>query len=165
MNVRRDKSCIFNGWNSRPATVVPAGSNRSGDGGNKIVGAFDVQGRLGGSASRQAVTRVNAEQASKRLMRESTQRSFGEDRRRGEERERHTSTVPPGYWRRHACTRRWHETREAPAATARDRQPDSREGQDGPSGVTERFVVAWKPGNSGGAKGPQFKDNARRSEG
>src|ERR1043165_9423933 len=30
----------------------------------------------------------------------------------------------------------------------------------GPCGVTERLVVAMKLGNSGGAKGPQFKDNA-----
>ena len=45
-------------------------------------------------------------------------------------------------------------------------QPDSREGQAGPtSEVAERFVVAMKPGNSGRAKGPQFQDNARSSEG
>src|SRR5690242_1768525 len=30
--------------------------------------------------------------------------------------------------------------------------------------MAERPVVALKPGNSGGAKGPQFKDSARRSE-
>jgi hypothetical protein len=29
--------------------------------------------------------------------------------------------------------------------------------------VTERFVVATKPGNAGGAKEPQFKDNAPRN--
>ena len=47
-----------------------------------------------------------------------------------------------------------------------DLQPDSREGQAGPiTEVAERFVVAWKPGNAGGAKGPQFKDNAGRGEG
>src|SRR3990172_9499404 len=44
--VRREKLCIFSGCNSRPATVVPAGSNRSGDGGNEIVEAFDGKGRL-----------------------------------------------------------------------------------------------------------------------
>jgi hypothetical protein len=44
--VRRAKACIFSGWESRPATVVPAGSSRSGDGGNEIVGAFDATGRL-----------------------------------------------------------------------------------------------------------------------
>ena len=43
---------------------------------------------------------------------------------------------------------------------ARDPEPDAREGQAGPYGVTEGLVVAMNPGNSGGAKGPQFKDNA-----
>lgn len=42
---------------------------------------------------------------------------------------------------------------------ARDPQPDSREGQAGPRGVAERPVVAKRPGNSGGAKGPWFKVN------
>ncbi len=37
------------------------------------------------------------------------------------------------------------------------RQPEPREGQTGPMRVTERPVVAMKPGNAGGAKGPQFK--------
>ena len=35
---------------------------------------------------------------------------------------------------------------------------DSREGQARPCGVAERPVVATKPGNAGGAKGPQFKE-------
>ena len=55
-------------------------------------------------------------------------------------------------------------TREAPAVTARGRQRDSRERQARPGGVAERFVVALKPGNSGGAKEPQFKDNVRSSQ-
>ena len=37
---------------------------------------------------------------------------------------------------------------------ARDRQPDSGDGQAGLHGVAERPVVAEKLGNSGGAKGP-----------
>ena len=40
------------------------------------------------------------------------------------------------------------------AAAACDRQPDSGDGQTGPDRVTDRSVVAMKPGNSGGAKGP-----------
>ena len=56
-------------------------------------------------------------------------------------------------------------TWEAPAVAARDRQRDAREGQARPCGVTERLVVAMKPGNAGGAKGPQFKDNATSSQG
>jgi hypothetical protein len=37
---------------------------------------------------------------------------------------------------------------------ARDRQPDSGDGQAGPGRVADRFVVARKPGNAGRAKGP-----------
>jgi hypothetical protein len=48
---------------------------------------------------------------------------------------------------------------------ARDGQLAAREGQAGFVGVTERFVVAMKPGNAGGAKGPQFKDNATSDAG
>ena len=47
----------------------------------------------------------------------------------------------------------------------RDDQPDAREGQAGRRGDAEGFVVLVKPGNAGGGKGPQFKTNARRSEG
>ena len=43
----------------------------------------------------------------------------------------------------------------------RDDQPDAREGQAGPRGDAERFVVPLKPDNSGGGKGPQFKTNAK----
>jgi hypothetical protein len=48
--------------------------------------------------------------------------------------------------------------------TARDRQLAAREGRAGPCGVAERSVVVSKPGNSGGAKGPQFKVNARSGD-
>src|SRR5512135_3444255 len=44
-------------------------------------------------------------------------------------------------------------------------QPDSREGQAGPPGVADRLVVPRKPGNSGGGKGPEFKEAARRGKG
>ena len=47
---------------------------------------------------------------------------------------------------------------------ASDHQPAAREGQAGPCEVAERPVVPTKPGNSGGGKGPRFKDNARRGE-
>ena len=51
---------------------------------------------LDGSASAQAVTRVNAEQASKRVMRRPTRRNFGEGcQRPGSERREHRS-APPG---------------------------------------------------------------------
>src|SRR3954471_3132779 len=44
-------------------------------------------------------------------------------------------------------------------------QPDSREGQAGPAGVADGFVVPGKPGNSGGGKGPEFKEAGRRGKG
>ena len=59
-------------WKSCPARVVPAGSNRSGGGGDEIVGVFGVEGRFGDLATWQAETRVNAEQASKGKMRKPT---------------------------------------------------------------------------------------------
>jgi hypothetical protein len=40
-------------------------------------------------------------------------------------------------------------------------QPDAREGQAGPPGVSERSIVPRKPVNAGGGKGPQFKVNVR----
>jgi hypothetical protein len=45
------------------------------------------------------------------------------------------------------------------AATGNPRGP-------GPvASVAERLVLARKPGNSGGAKGPQFKDQRRQEDG
>ena len=61
-------------------------------------------------------------------------------------------------------TRKAYATREAPERD-QDDQPDAREGQAGRTGVAERLVVPLKPGNAGGGKGPQFKTDARRSEG
>src|SRR5438094_9664693 len=89
MSVRRAKASFFSGCNSHLATVAPASSNRSGSGGNEAAEASDGKGRTGDPASRQAVTCVNAEQASKHLMREPTQRTFGEGRRR-----RHSGEQP-----------------------------------------------------------------------
>ena len=90
------KLCFFSGSQSRPATIVLAGSNRSGSGGNEIARAFDGKGRFGDSASLWAVTRVNAEQASKRVMWEPTRLSNGEGQCCwGSERYKHP-VVPPG---------------------------------------------------------------------
>src|SRR5262249_9234988 len=98
------------GANPARQLVAPAGSYRSGGGGDEAVEAFETTGRLGGSASRQAATRVNAEQAPK-------QPDVGADpaaiRGRppaletgGDQplKTRHAPGVPPGYGRRHACT-------------------------------------------------------------
>src|SRR6516164_7908272 len=64
-----------------------------------------------------------------------------------------------------ACTQGKRTQHGKPQGVVRDDQPDAREGQAGRPGVTERFAVPRKPGNAGGGKGPQFKTNARRSEG
>ena len=83
------------------------------DGGNDIVRSTPRRAALGGSATMRAATRVNAEQASKRLMRKPTRLSCGEGcQRSGSERREHRP-VPPGYWRRHAWKRGTDRTREA----------------------------------------------------
>ena len=117
--MRRGKARIFSGCKSRPATlVVPAGSNRSGGGGNETAGAFDAKGRSGDSASRQAVTRVNAEQAPKGLMWEPTRRENGEGRRHwwigGDPREATLTSDPTGVVAMACLQRRSDATREAP---------------------------------------------------
>jgi prepilin-type N-terminal cleavage/methylation domain-containing protein len=81
--VRRDKVRISSGCNSHPAnSVAPAGSYRSGGGGNEAAGAFEKTGRSSDSASSQAVTRVNVEQASKDLTWKPTRLYIGEGRSR-----------------------------------------------------------------------------------
>ncbi len=90
--VRRAKALIFSRCNSYPATVAPAGSNRSGSGGDETAEAFDGKGRTGGPASRQAVTEVNAAQASKISMWEPTRQCPGEGRRR---RRQGSNSIPP----------------------------------------------------------------------
>ncbi len=52
----------------------------------------------------------------------------------------------------------------SPSGGRRDFQPDAREGQAGPPGVSERLIVPRKPGNAGGGKGPQFKVGVRSSD-
>ena len=80
---RRAKVWLSSGCKSHPAnSVAPAGSYRSGDGGNEVAEAFEKTGRQSDSASSQAVTRVNVEQASKGLTWEPTRLVIGEGRRR-----------------------------------------------------------------------------------
>jgi hypothetical protein len=72
LGVRREKAALSSGCKSHPATA-PAGSNRSSYGGDEIAEAFGMRvTKYGDSASVQAVTRVNAEQTSKRSMRRPT---------------------------------------------------------------------------------------------
>jgi len=140
---------------------APAGSNRSNCGGNETVEASGAQRvtKYGDVASVQAVTRVNAEQASKRSMRRLTRISDrGKLIRLGMRADGHP-VAAPGYWRWHVhkgkCTQHG-----KPHDVVSDDQPDAREGRSGRPGVTERLVVPLKPGNAGGGKGPQFKTGA-----
>ena len=55
MSVRREKARFLSRCNSYPAKVAPAGSYRSGGGGNETVEAFEKTRRFGGVASKQAV--------------------------------------------------------------------------------------------------------------
>jgi hypothetical protein len=40
--VRRGKAAFFSGCKSHPATIAPAGSNRSSHGGNEVAEAFGI---------------------------------------------------------------------------------------------------------------------------
>ena len=44
MGVRRGKAAFFSGCKSHPATIAPAGSNRSSHGGNEVAEASGVEG-------------------------------------------------------------------------------------------------------------------------
>jgi hypothetical protein len=68
--------------------------------------------------------------------------------------ERTAPSILPGYWRWHADERGPVATRETPAVIRSRDQLATRESQAGPFGVTVRFVVPMKPGNSGGGKEP-----------
>lgn len=172
-SVRREKVVFPSGCKSHPAnSVAPAGSYRSGGRGNKAVGAFETNAPPGGAASRQAVTRVNAEQASKgtdvgadpilargrpsslenretggigRPMSDLTQRSH-----RGIGNGMSTQGKRTQHGKPHLVE-------------ARDLQPDAREGQAGPNGVADRLAVPMTPGNSGRGKGPEFKTSVTKS--
>ncbi len=53
--------------------------------------------------------------------------------------------------------------RETPAGGARNSAVLGKEG--GPGGESDRAIVARKPGNSGGAKGPAFRHASEAEEG
>src|SRR5690348_13147261 len=81
--VRRGKVWLFSGCKSHPAnSVAPAGSYRSGGGGNEAAEASEKTGGSSDPASPQAVTRVTVEQASKDLTWEPTRLYIGEGRSR-----------------------------------------------------------------------------------
>ena len=113
--------------------------------------------------SMQAVTRVNAEQASKRLTQEPTRRDIGRAAADGTVRanEDHQACRGNGDGKQAKLTS---SNTGSPSGDHSRDQPATRERQAGPLGVTERLVVLMKPDNAGGGKGPQLKGNARSDE-
>src|SRR5262249_16038237 len=105
--------------------------------------------RIGDSASVQAVTRVNAEQASKRTMRRPTRQPFrGRLIRLGMNERRSTPSRCAGVVAT-ACTLGKRAQHGRPQGVVSRGQADAREGQAGRFGETERFAVPRKPGNAG----------------
>src|SRR6516225_9247885 len=138
LGVRRDKAALSSGCKSHPATA-PAGSNRSSYGGDEIAEAFGCVSRIGDSASVQAVTRVNAEQASKRTMRRPTRRPFrGRLTRLGYERKSYAQTLRRGSGDS-MYTRKAYATRETP-----------RRGQGRSTGCPRG--TGWAPWGDGGVR-------------
>ena len=158
------KAVSSSGCRSRPAnSVAPAGSYRSGGGGNEAVGAFETHVSLwrcseqaGRNASERRAglekTNVGADLA----QRWGRPPSLG---MRGEAGiGRTTSDQNPAGHRGNDDGMSAHEDAtqhgKPQAARARSPQPITREGWVGPPGMAERLVVPSKPGNSGGGKGP-----------
>ena len=117
----------------------------------------------GGSASTQAATRVNAEQASKSSTRRPTRRNYGEGCQRPETPPKpvanDTKPVASAGVVAAACVPEEHRSNpgspvdDAHASTGNPRGPA------GADRVAERFVVPRKPGNADGGKEPQVERN------
>ena len=107
--------------------------------------------RIGDSASVQAATRVNAEQASKRSMCRPTRLPYRGRLIRLGERAKITPGCCTGVLAA-ACPQGKRTQHGKPHGVVSDDQPDAREGQVGRLGVAERFAVPLKPGNAGGGK-------------
>jgi hypothetical protein len=113
----------------------------------------------------QAVTRVNAEQASKTLTQEPTRHEIGEGRSWWNCYERirfHRSCRGSGDGMQAKGS--IHNT-GSPSGDRSVDQLAARERQAGRYGMAERLAVPMKPGNSGGGKEPQLKADARSDEG
>src|SRR5271169_3738074 len=131
----------------------------------KCLKPSDSGSRIGDRASVQAATRVNAEQASKRSMCRPTRYPFrGRLTRLGGMSEEHTQPLHRGSGGR-ACTQGKRTQHGKPQCVIRMINRTPVRDRAGRTGVAERPAVPMKLGNTGGGKGPQFKTDARRSEG
>ena len=157
-----ERRCFPAGGESRPATVAPAGSNRSGS--RRVTIRTEA---LDGKGPPWAVQRacrlqraVNVEQASKRVMRKPTRRQYGEGCQRPGKRATRAPVGSAGGIDGGMHARGRQQQHGKPCRWRARAKPGAREGQLGPAGWRERPVVAEKPGNAGGAKGPQFGNSA-----
>jgi hypothetical protein len=112
----------------------------------------------------QAVTTVNAIEASKTLMRKPTQRHHGEGRRRLVAKRASNpandkgQAVPPGYRRRHACKEAGMNTGSPCDEDAHDPQPAAREGMSRVAWDGGEVRSTDEAGNDRRGKGPQLKE-------
>ena len=105
----------------------------------------------------QAGTRVNVEQASKRVMREPTRLIYGEGRRPPDPMSDSRLADSAGVVTSACMQEEVVRNTGNPCGGDREPQPGPRERQTGPLRVAERPVVVKRPGNAGGAKGPWFR--------
>jgi len=162
--VRRERRWTTAGKGPPGNWFAPPGSNRSSSGGNEAAEASGVEGHFSDSASRQAVTKVNAEQASKTTTQELTRRKYGEGRSRwgrtSEQSRRSCRGIGDGMYAKGI-----RRNTGSPSGDCNTDQRATRERQAGPYGVAERSVVPAKSGNADGGKGPQLKGNDRSDNG
>lgn len=130
--VRREKLCFVSGCKSHLVTVVQTSSNSSRHEGNEVSEVWGGKDCISNSANQRAATRVNVEQAPKRVLREPTHWEGGEGFI-GVVEERSSLRSLRGS-DGGTLGRQNTEHEKSPGLTARDRQPDSREGQAGDRG-------------------------------
>ena len=161
--VCRAKAPPLGGCDSRPASVVPAGSHRNGCGGNEAVEAFDSpQGTRRACRPSRA---VNAEQAPTTANAQAAPTGTG---RRppsgGEANDTSTLLIAPGSWRQQAWTREGGpHGKPRSVVGSGPGQRRCREARSRSVGVAQRGVVPARPWNSAGGKAPWSGRSARRS--
>jgi len=129
------------------------GSYPSGCGGDEAFEAWETEGGERPSASRQAVTRVNAEAAPKGTMRRPTLPGLGEGWYEPDETWTTVRLASPGWWAM-ACRHGATGNTGSPLAVAWNRLGHWAHTASGLKRVAEGSVVPVKPGNAGGGKGP-----------
>ncbi len=153
--MRREKALILSGGKSRPGTgsLHPVAIGAVVEV-TKLLKPSVKRVALGDSASMQAVTKVNAEQAPKIITQELTRRKYGEGRSRWESTSEQSQRSCRGIGDGMQTQGIRRNTGNPSGDRAGRGQLTARESEVGPSGVAERLVLPMKPGNAGGGKGP-----------